>query len=334
VSDIQGFVDLQVNGYLGTSFTGAELTADTFRDACRKLLRNGTAAFLPTIVTSPPERFERNLSLMAPIIEEEEFAGRLLGFHVEGPFLSPEPGAIGAHPPEHARAPSIEFFEQLQSWAKGHIKVLTVAAGVPGVETLIEHVSGQGICVSLGHQLPDRAALRRAAAAGATGLTHLGNGAPNVLPRHPNPVWDGLAVDELTAMFIADGHHIERDILSVMLRGKGMERSAVVSDASSMAGMPPGEYNSLHNRIVLEPSGKLHNPDKGCLVGSAYSMRECANVLHEMGYDLASIEHLCVHQPLRLIGMADHELRPVEPLHFDQQHGFTVANSEAAVYSG
>jgi len=301
---VPGFADLQVNGYLGTDFSGPGLTEFSFREACRKLLRHGTTAFLPTIVTAEEGTYRRNLVLMAKAMEEPEFAGRLLGFHVEGPFISREPGAVGAHNPAWVRPPDLGLLDRMIEWSQGRIRLLTVAAGIEGIEDLIARAVGKGIVVSLGHHLADSAALARAVEAGARALTHLGNGVPNVLPRHPNPIWAGLAEERLAMMVIADGHHLSAPILRTMLRARGTKESVVVSDASSLAGMPPGRYSTPDNECVLEPDGKLHNPAKGCLVGSSYTMLECMNFLARQGwYDLETLVDLGVRNPLKLLGL-------------------------------
>ena len=107
--DIPGFVDLQINGYKRVNFSSPELTKESFATGCRQILENGTAAFLSTMFTSAAETYEQNLKIMAEAIDSAEFKGRFLGIHAEGPFISKEPGAVGAHNPKCAKAPSIDF---------------------------------------------------------------------------------------------------------------------------------------------------------------------------------------------------------------------------------
>jgi N-acetylglucosamine-6-phosphate deacetylase len=323
---IPGFVDLQVNGYLGTDFSSPELTAESFRIACLKLLAHGTAVFLPTMVTSPEETYRRNLSLMAQVMDESEFAGRLPGFHIEGPFISAEPGAVGAHNPAWVVAPDIGLLDRMIEWSGNRIRMLTVAAEIPGMDRLIRHAQGRGITVALGHHLAVGEDLSRAADAGAKALTHLGNGVPNILPRHPNPIWAGLADDRLQMMVIADGHHLPAGVIKAMLRAKGIEKSIVVSDASSLAGMPPGRYETLGNLAVLEPDGLLHNPEKGCLVGSSYTMLECMNFLARQGwYDLDILDRLGARNALELIGLDPSGRRAGPGMEYVEGKGFMPA---------
>jgi len=320
--EIPGFVDLQVNGYLGHDFNGNELTGETFAEACRQVLAAGTAAFLPTVSTAPMAIYERNLPFMAEVLQAEEFRGRVLGIHLEGPFLSPEPGARGAHNPEWMRPGDLDLLKRLLHLAGGHVRLLTVAPEAEGAEELARYAVGQGITVAVGHTLAGPEDLARMVDAGATAFTHLGNGLPNLIHRHHNPIWAALANDDLAIMIITDGHHLPPEAIKTMLRAKGVERTAVVSDASHLAGLPPGRYSTIDNEVVLEPSGKLHNPQKQCLVGSSATMMQCMNHLASLGL-LSPEELLAVgfHNPLRLIAAAAADLQAAGKVDFDKETG-------------
>ncbi len=301
-----GFVDLQVNGFLGVDFSSPDLTEAGFVRACRALLAQGTAAFLPTVITSSLDTYARNLPLMADVMAREEFQGRLLGFHLEGPFISRIPGAVGAHNPAYVREPDVALLEQLLDWAGGRVRLLTLAAELPGAEDLARCAVERGIAVSVGHSLFTTADLDRMADAGATALTHFGNGLPTMLPRHDNPLWVGLAHDAYTAMCITDGHHLPASVIKTTARAKGADRFIVVSDASPVAGLPPGRYRFLDNDAILEPSGRFHNPEKQCLVGSSATMAQCMAHLSLLGlFREAELKQVGRGNPLRLIGLTE-----------------------------
>jgi N-acetylglucosamine-6-phosphate deacetylase len=190
--DIPGFVDLQVNGFVGVDFSSPELTEESFIHACRTLLSRGTAAFLPTIITSPLEVYARNLPILAHGISLPEFQGRLPGLHLEGPFISPQPGAVGAHNPAWVRPPDLDLLQQLYQWSDGSIRLVTLAAELPGVETLARWVARQGLVVSVGHTLASPDDLERLSQAGSRAFTHLGNGLPPLLPKFANAPPAGL----------------------------------------------------------------------------------------------------------------------------------------------
>jgi len=311
---IPGLVDLQVNGYRGVDFSGANLTEADFARSCRDLLAAGTTAFLPTMITSPMELYERNLPIIAKVMQQEEFQGRVLGLHLEGPFLSPQEGARGAHNPGWMSDPDVESLERLLGWAGGTVRLLTVAADLDDADELARYATSQGITVSLGHHMADEEDLNRLVDAGAKALTHLGNGVPALLSRHQNPVWAGLANDNLAALIIADGHHLPPSLLKTIIRTKGPENCIVVSDASPLAGLPAGEYESMGARVVLEEDGLLHNPATGYMAGSSATIRTCAS--HLASLNLVSPEEIATmvwDNPLKLIGVSPDQIRTESP---------------------
>ncbi|MEK6794426.1 MAG: N-acetylglucosamine-6-phosphate deacetylase [Spirochaetota bacterium] len=310
---IPGFVDVQVNGYAAIDFSDPSLTDESLAQAADGVLSSGTAGFLPTIITSPMAVYERNIPLIVRMMRTERFRGRILGLHLEGPFISKEPGAVGAHDPGSVIPPSTDALDRLIALSEGTIRLITIAAEVQAADALCRYAVSKGITVSLGHELASYPDMVRLRDAGARALTHLGNGVPNMLPRHDNPIWAGAAIDGLSAMLITDGHHLPPPVITALIRAKGVANVVITSDASPLAGMPPGEYHTLGNRAVLEPSGKLHNPDKGCLVGSSVMMLACANHLNSLGIVTAKeIVLMGLDNPLALIGLSRKSLAPVK----------------------
>jgi N-acetylglucosamine-6-phosphate deacetylase len=317
---IPGFVDLQVNGYKGIDFSSQQLTEQEVERVCREMIASGTAAFLATMVTCPDDVYKKNLPLIAEVISSPEFAGSVSGIHLEGPFISPQPGVVGAHNSEWVQKPSIDHFKQLQQWAGGKIKLMTVAAEVEGAEALVGYASENGIIVSLGHQLTGAEEMRRCERVGATALTHLGNGMPNLVNRHGGPLLAGLANRELTAMIITDGHHLPESVITAIIECKGVSKIVVVSDISCLAGMPPGRYKSWGGNVVLEKSGLLHDPEKKCLAGSSSTMLECMNYLASL--DMLSEEELLevgFYNPLRLINVESDTIKSDYALVYDKE---------------
>jgi len=322
---VPGFIDLQVNGFVGIDFSSDALTEESFRHACHTLLARGTAAFLPTIITSGEPCLRRNLTLMTSALKKDATLARhILGFHLEGPFISGKPGAVGAHDPAAVHLPDIAYFERLLAWSENRVRLLTLAAELPGASELTRHVVSRGVTVSCGHQLAESAELSRLAEAGATALTHLGNGMPNLVHRHCNPLLAGLAEERLKILFIPDGHHLPRHVLTLFARAAGPDRLIATSDASPAAGLPPGTYNVLGNNAVLEDNGRLHNPEKQCLVGSSATLLACMNVLHRLGsFTLDEMLRIGFYNPLALIGVGPQEIPTCQyPLTYSPEAGF------------
>jgi len=319
---IPGLVDLQVNGYKGISFSDESLTAETCADACRQMLAAGVTAFLPTMITSPERMYERNLKIMLEVLEAKEFEGRLPGFHIEGPFISPEDGARGAHNKAYVCAPDLDYLKRIVEWGGGKVRLLTIAAELRGAEKLARYAVDKGITVSLGHQMATGDDLARLVDAGARALTHLGNGMPLTLHRHNNLVWSGLAEDRLTAMMIPDGHHLPAALIKVFLRAKGVERCIAVSDASALAGLPAGKYHVHGNNVILDESGRVYNPETGYMVGSSATIQDCANHLASLGLlSLEEIVDLCYYNPLKLIGLRAEDVGAGPKISFDKSAG-------------
>lgn len=322
-SQLPGLVDLQVNGYKGVDFASSDLTEADFMRACRAMLAEGTTAFLPTMITSPEDVYRHNLPIMAKVLQSQEFRRSVLGVHLEGPFISPQEGARGAHNRDWVRRPDLHFFQKLIEWADGCIKLVTVAAEIEGAEELTRYAVSRGISVSLGHQMADEEDLDRLVQAGAVAITHLGNGVPAMLHRHHNPVWAGMAEDRLAAMIITDSHHLPASVVKTIIRTKGPESCVVVSDASPLAGLAPGSYPAPGlpgRKAILTDSGQLYEPVSGYLIGSSATMLQCMNWLTSLR--LVSPTELAAmgfYNPLRIIGLAAEDVAVGPAICFDQR---------------
>ncbi len=301
--NIPGYVDLQVNGHIGIDFSSPDLTKDKIIFATRELRKQGTIAFLPTIVTSPIEIYEKNLPLLVEAMEEKEMENAILGIHLEGPFFS-DCEAKGVHNPDWMLLPDKDHFDKLNNLAGGKIRMITISAELPGAESFCKYVSGLGITVSLGHQMAAETEIYALSGAGATSLTHLGNGIPHLIPRHQNPLIAGMANDDLTAMIITDSFHLPPSLIKTIIRTKGPGNIVVVSDASPVAGLPPGNYFLFGINTVLEESGLLHNPKTGYLAGSSYTMKQCMEYLKTLNIlSDRELQEVGFFNPLRLINI-------------------------------
>lgn len=303
--NIPGYIDLQVNGCLGVDFSAPDLTDTDFARACHAVLADGVAGFLPTLVTSPVTVYERNLPIMASVMRGPELEGRVLGIHIEGPFLSSESGYVGAHNPLHVIPPDVALLERLQPLAGGAVRMLTLAAELPGAAELARRAVELGMVVSIGHSHCDAVALAELAEAGATCLTHLGNGLPATLPRHPNALWAALAEDRLMGSVIADGHHLDPAALKSIIRAKGVARAFVVSDLCPFAGLAPGEYTWCGRRIALDETGSVRDAERDNLAGSGVGMAKAMEHLASLDFlSEADLIALGYDNPLRLLGIS------------------------------
>ena len=280
---MDGWIDLQVNGYAGVDFNAPGLTVEKVKAVTERLAADGTAGYLPTLVTGDPEML---IGTVRTVVEaRRKYAvceKNVLGFFLEGPFISDKPGAVGTHPVEWVRPPDLALFNRFQDAAEGLIKMVNVAAEVPGMPDFIRQVAATGVTVSLGHELAKSPEdIEPCIAAGAKAFTHLGNGIPNEINRHDNIIYTALVEDRASVMFIPDGHHLPDTMLKLYTRAVPLKRLIAVSDAQYPAGMPPGEYEVCGAHARLEPNGLLWNPSRNCLVGATTPIAKCMGILRE-----------------------------------------------------
>jgi N-acetylglucosamine-6-phosphate deacetylase len=283
-----GLVDLQVNGFAGIDLNGPNPSSEQVSGLTRALLRVGVTSYLPTVVTGMPEEIEARLRAISASIRQDRLtAACVAGIHLEGPFISPEDGARGAHPLPAVCAPDWPLFERWQTAAEGRIRIVTLSPEWPGAPAFISRCRASGVIPAIGHTAATPEQIRKAVAAGASLSTHFGNGVHPMLPRHPNYLWEQLAADELWATVIADGFHLPDAVLKTVMRMKG-STAMLVSDSVALAGMPPGDYDSaIGSRVVLTPEGRLHlAADPRLLAGSAQPL--IAGIAHLVRSGLAT----------------------------------------------
>jgi N-acetylglucosamine-6-phosphate deacetylase len=294
-----GFLDLQVNGFAGVDYNDPATTVERVHASIAALRRSGVTQFLPTLISAPLERFGQ----CAKTLNQVE-SGAIVGLHMEGPYISPEDGARGAHRREDTSPASIDDFKRRQEAADGRIRLVTIAPEVPGALPLIEHLRASNVRVAIGHTAATPAQIRDGITAGATLSTHLGNGCAQMLPRHPNVIWEQLAADELTACFIVDGHHLPPATVKAMVRAKTPSRVILVTDATIAAGQPPGFYKFGELTVRLDENGRVAVPGQPNLAGSALSLdRAVGNVVRFAGIPLEDALTMASIRPAEYLGL-------------------------------
>ena len=296
--ELPGLFDLQVNGFAGVDFNAAGLTADAIAVALERLRATGVTRCLPTLITGPFDRFAAAARVIAGVRD-----GAIAGIHMEGPYLSPEDGARGAHPAEHLRAADADDFTRRQDAAGGRIVLVTLAPEVPGALALIEHLVSNHVRVAIGHTAATPQQIAAAIAAGARLATHLGNGCAQLLPRHPNPIWELLAADDVLASLIVDGHHLPPATVKAMVRAKGVARTILVSDAIAAAGCAAGQYSIGGVACVLGTDGRVSLPGTPYLAGSSLTLdRAIANTVRITALPIDDVVPMASSIPAAFLG--------------------------------
>lgn len=299
--------DLQINGCRGADFCSAELSLERCRAACDALARDGVDAILATVITDSVDRLCAKLRRLVVLREQDPVIRRMIaGFHVEGPFISPLPGYVGAHPPEHVRPADPDAARRLLDAGGGLVRLVTLAPEHdPGLATTAL-LARQGITVAAGHCDPSLDCLRGSIDAGLSMVTHLGNGCPVTLPRHDNVIQRVLAVsDRLWISFIPDGAHVPFFALGNYLAVCGLDRAIVVTDAIAAAGLGPGRHEFSGMTVEVDDAGVARRPGSPNLAGSTITMPQaCRNLERFLGLTPAEIARLVDANPRAAIGLA------------------------------
>jgi N-acetylglucosamine-6-phosphate deacetylase len=278
---VPGFVDLQVNGFGGVDFLACDTAG--YRQARACLATFGVTSFLPTLVSSPPGLTQHALRQAGHA--QHEPGPRILGVHLEGPFLSPD--FKGAHDPACLLPPDPGLAERLLN--AGPVAAMTLAPELPGGMELVAWLAQQGVVVSLGHTGADAAAANEAYNRGARTVTHLYNAQRRFSARDPGVTGVALIRADVVVQLIADFVHLAPEtVLGAWLAAKG--RLALVTDSTAPTGMGPAEPPRL--------------PD-GTLAGSVLTMDLAVRNLMALGVGLADAVGAASAVPARLMGRPD-----------------------------
>ena len=289
---VPGFVDLHVHGGHGADCMEG---GDAVRRMARFHARHGTTALLATTVTAPAPDLRRAMAGIADATREQGPGARILGAHLEGPFISPD--ALGAQPP-FAIPPDLALLDELAAMAP--IRVATYAPEIdPGGE-LLDAFRRLGVRAQIGHTTCTYAQAWAALAAGAAGFTHLFNAMSGLHHRRPGAVGAALAL-AASAELILDFHHVEEGAARVALRAvPGLH---CVTDCVAAAGMPDGQYHL--GRHAIAKRGDVVRLADGSLAGSVLTMDQALRNLVSLGLPLADAARRCSTGPADYLGLAD-----------------------------
>jgi N-acetylglucosamine-6-phosphate deacetylase len=261
--------DLQVNGYGGIDFQGDNLRLEELLSAVRQLRLAGCARFLLTLITDEWPRLTARLRHLRELRSQStELQSAIAGWHIEGPFLSAEPGFRGAHNAAWMLDPAPEHILEIRSLTSGDPVLLTLAPERRWALEAIRLAVSLEMKVSLGHTNAPAEVLRAAVEAGGTGFTHLGNGCPQQLDRHDNILWRVLETPGLTVSLIPDQIHVSPSLFRLIHRSLG-EHLYYISDAMSAAGAGPGRYQLGIMQLEVGPDQIVRQPGQSLFAGSA-----------------------------------------------------------------
>jgi N-acetylglucosamine-6-phosphate deacetylase len=300
-----GGVDLQINGGLGLAFTDVETQhVASLQEICQFLWRQGVDAFLPTIVTTSVEKIERSLSIFAEFAAsqpQEQATARILGVHLEGPFLNPQ--KRGAHPEEYLLPLTIDNVKRVLGDYAHVVKVITLAPELDLTGEVIAYLRSLGITVSLGHSQATAAQAKGAFELGASMVTHAFNAMPGLHHREPGLLGAALVHPNVYCGMIADGQHVCPTMIQLLLRAGCYEKGIfLVSDALAPIGLPDGVY-PWDSRQIEVKNGTARLPD-GTLAGTTRPLLVGVHNLVQWGIcGVDSAIALATQSPRQAIGL-------------------------------
>lgn len=293
---VPGLIDLQINGAFGHDFTA---NPDTIWEVAAHLPRYGVTAFLPTIITSPPEVVAEAQAMVTAVPAGTQGA-RPLGLHIEGPFLNP--ARRGAHNPEYLRKPDPTL---IAAWTiERGVRLVTLAPELPGALEIVHTLRERGIAVSAGHTTASFDEAQAGVKAGLSYATHLFNAMPPLDHREPGMVGAALSHPSITTGLIVDGIHVHPAMVALAYRSKGAARFSLVTDAMAALGMPPGRYVLGDFEVMVdETSARLAD---GRLAGSILSLDQAVrNLMAFTGCSLTEALATATTTPARLLNLSD-----------------------------
>ena len=293
-----GFIDLQVNGFAGVDFFSAD--AEGYRRAGEALLECGVTAYQPTFITSP----EDELTAALAEVPLNGAAPRILGAHLEGPFIAPE--RLGTHPADARRDPDAALLERLL--AAGPVSHVTLAPELPGAHELMHLLRKRRVTVSCGHSNATAAEAREAFARGAKTVTHIFNAMRPFAAREPGLAGAALVSTDVVVQVILDGVHLADDTARLVWQAAG-GRVALVTDAIAAARAGDGSYTLAGVDFEVE-NGVARRADQ-VLAGSTVCMIDAVRNLVALGAPVAGALAAASAVPARIAGRP--ELGTLEP---------------------
>lgn len=301
-----GLIDTQVNGYASISFNSGGLTRAKIEELTRALWKEGVTTFFPTLITNSSDQILKNLKVLSEAYQDPQLGHTMPGYFLEGPYISPLDGFRGAHQKEWVRLPDWNEFVSFYQAAEGRIIQVGLAPEIAGAMDFIKKSYEKGIVVSLAHHNASASIIEEAVNLGARVSTHLGNGCANMIHRHENPLWPQLAENRLTPSIIADGHHLRKEELIVFYKIKGPRNLMLVSDATELAGMPPGIYQWNGKEVVMTDDGMLMYPEQNVLAGASFPIRTgVKNMIKLTDCSLEEALQMASETPARIYSLED-----------------------------
>lgn len=294
---LPGFIDVHIHGAVGVDVMDA--TADGLQELSGYLASQGVTGWLPTFVPASDETYASAVAAISKCMANG--GARVLGVHYEGPFVNS--AQCGALHTEYFKTYSRP--EDLSSLPvpKNGVRMITIAPEIDGGVDLVRELKARGWVISIGHTRAELKVLDAACDAGARHMTHFMNAMAPLHHRSPGPIAWGLSRDDVTFDVIADGIHLDRFMLELLMKIKGVGGIALISDAIAATGKGDGDYHIWGEKITVT-NGRTANAS-GSIAGSVISMLDAVRLMHSIGVSYVDLAQMASANPARLVGL-DH----------------------------
>ena len=295
---VPGFIDIHIHGSAGADTMDASM--ESIRKISRFLASKGVTGFYPTTVTAPMDKIKEAIKAVVNAIKNGVPGAQILGIHLEGPYLSKE--KAGAQDPRFLRTPNTNEIAELLKIGEGFVKRVTLAPELPGALDVTKFLVEKNIVVAMGHTNATYDEAIKAIEAGAKLANHMYNGMRGFHHRDPGIVGAVLTRDDVYVEIIIDNVHHHYAAREIVIRCKGTDRVALISDAIMAAGLADGEYMLGEQKIIVK-NGISRLPD-GTIAGSTLTMDQAIrNVVEHLNVSLMDAVKMASYVPAKIMGL-------------------------------
>ncbi len=290
-----GFIDTHIHGFGG--FGTDDCSTDSILEMSKILAQYGVSAFNPTVYPAEEEMMLKTIKAVASAMGKEKGA-RIMGLHLEGPFISPL--KLGVQKPETVKAVDIPFMEKLWQAADGHIVNMTVAPELKGMRELALYCLKKGIVLQAGHTDAKYENMTEGMQAGILHSTHLFNAMSRLNHRNPNAAGAVLIHPEMACEIIADGVHVHPDLIKLLQRDKPLDKIVLITDALKPTEQKDGPFFANGEEVVFD-EGCWHRKVDGVIAGSALTMIKGVKNLNSFGFSLSDSVRFASANPAQIM---------------------------------
>ncbi len=290
---LPGFIDTHIHGANNVAFG---INREDITPALDWLSDHGITSILATLVSETEEEYFQDVDIIKNAGDD-----RILGIHLEGPFLNPL--RKGGMLPDRILLPDIHLLEAVNLRSGGMLKILSMAPELDGIEKVIDYCRAAGVQVSMAHTEATYTQAMAAVDKGMTRATHLFNAMRAFNHRETGVIGCALTDDRVSCELICDLHHVSVPAVKMAVRAKGIDKITMISDGDFFSGLPEGEYSWAGQEFIV--SDGLCRLKDGTIRGSARTLADGAKNFFDLGFKPEEIAVMACVNPAKACGCSD-----------------------------